>query len=227
MHPPPPSSTQLHPLPLSWFQPLPSSIHFHLAHLSLHPALCNTLNVIRTKTSYVIGQFPQIQSKNLKLSVLPENWQSRYIRGADFESRLRILKFQPQNPFLRKFGLKKSKLLVLPESWHTRYLGRTDSASGLGFSKFWPQNSFLSKFGSKKSKFSILLENWHTEYFEDVDSYSDISFLNFQLEIHFWIVLGPGRGIACFVWCWYTWYIGVADLFQLKSVTEEDKGKGW
>ena len=48
-----PTSTQLHPSP-------PRSIHLHSAHFNLHPAHCNTLNVIRTKISYVIGQFPQI-----------------------------------------------------------------------------------------------------------------------------------------------------------------------
>ena len=50
---PAPTSTQLHPSLLS-------SIHLHPVHLSVHPALCNTLNVIRTKISHVIGQFPQI-----------------------------------------------------------------------------------------------------------------------------------------------------------------------
>ena len=37
-------STQLHPLP-------PRSIHLHPAYFSHHSALCNTLNVIRTKIS--------------------------------------------------------------------------------------------------------------------------------------------------------------------------------
>ena len=32
----------------------------HPAHFSLHPALYNTLNDIRTKISHVIEQFPQI-----------------------------------------------------------------------------------------------------------------------------------------------------------------------
>ena len=40
------TSTQLHPPPPSSFQPPPSSTHLHLAHFSLHPALCNTLNNI-------------------------------------------------------------------------------------------------------------------------------------------------------------------------------------
>ena len=51
-HSPPPSSTQLHPL--SSFEPPPSSIYLHPAHFSLHPALCNILNNIRTKMWHVI-----------------------------------------------------------------------------------------------------------------------------------------------------------------------------
>ena len=34
--------------------------HLHAAHFSLHQALCNTLSVIRTKISHVIGQYLQI-----------------------------------------------------------------------------------------------------------------------------------------------------------------------
>ena len=60
VHPATSTSTQFYPSPASSFQPLPSSIHLHPAHFSLHPALCNTLNNIRTKISHVIGQFPQL-----------------------------------------------------------------------------------------------------------------------------------------------------------------------
>ena len=42
-------------------------IHLHQAHFSLHPALCNTLNVIRTKILHIIGQFPQIQVEKFKV----------------------------------------------------------------------------------------------------------------------------------------------------------------
>ena len=34
--------------------------HLHPSHFSLHPALYNTLNVIRTKISHIIWQYPQI-----------------------------------------------------------------------------------------------------------------------------------------------------------------------
>ena len=55
-----PTFTYLHPPP-------PSSIHLHPAYLSLHPALWNTLNVIRTKILHVIGKFLQIQAEKFKV----------------------------------------------------------------------------------------------------------------------------------------------------------------
>ena len=55
LHSAPSTSTQLHPPPPSRFQPPPSSIHLHPTHFSLHLALCNTLNNIRSKISDVIG----------------------------------------------------------------------------------------------------------------------------------------------------------------------------
>ena len=91
----------------------------HPVHFSLHLALCNTLNVIRTKISHVIGEFSQIQSKSLKLFILTENWHICSLRGADLQSALRILKLRPQNLFLGKFGSRKPKLFILPENWHT------------------------------------------------------------------------------------------------------------
>ena len=50
--------------------------------------------------------FGQIWTENSKLSVLPENWHSWYIGGADSKSRLRTSKFRSQNSFLGKFGPK-------------------------------------------------------------------------------------------------------------------------
>ena len=46
----------------------PSSIHLHPAHLSLHPALSNTLKVIRTKISHVIGEFPKIWAEKFSIA---------------------------------------------------------------------------------------------------------------------------------------------------------------
>ena len=110
LHPHSRSSTQLHLPPPSSFQPPPMSIHLPAAHFSLHPALCNTLNNIWTKILHVIGQFPQILTKN---------WHTWYFGGVDSESRLRFLKFRLQNPFLGKFGPKNSKLSILSENWCT------------------------------------------------------------------------------------------------------------
>ena len=84
---------------------LPSSIH-------LHPALCNTFNVTRTKK---IARNSAI-SPNLdrKFQICPF-WlkigtHAWYFRVADFKSGLRFLKFRPQNPFLGKFRPKKKEV---------------------------------------------------------------------------------------------------------------------
>ena len=58
LHPPPPSSIHL-------YQPPPSSMDLHLAHFI--SALCNSLNVIRTKTLHPIGQFSKIYAKKFKV----------------------------------------------------------------------------------------------------------------------------------------------------------------
>ena len=42
--------------------------------------------------------------------ILTKNWHTWYIGGVDSESRLRFLKFWPQNSFLGKFGPKNSNL---------------------------------------------------------------------------------------------------------------------
>ena len=110
---------------------------------------------------------------------MTENWLTWYLGGADSKSRLSFLKFQPKNPFLGKFGPKKSKLSVLSENWHTRYLKDADSYFNINFLKFQPQNSFLGKFRPKKLKSSVLFENWHTWYLEDANPYSKISFYEF------------------------------------------------
>ena len=70
MHPATSTSTHLHPSAPSSFQSPPSSIHLHLAQLSLHPALCNTLNVIRSLISHISGNFSKFRSKNSNLSIL-------------------------------------------------------------------------------------------------------------------------------------------------------------
>ena len=96
--------------------------------------------------------------------ILTENWHTWYVGGVDAESRLRFLKFRPQNTFLGKFGPKNSKLFILSKNWYSLYLKDVDSESRLRFLKSWPQNSFLGKFGPKNSKLSVLSENWYACY---------------------------------------------------------------
>ena len=108
------------------------------------------------------------------LSVLSENWCTKYLKDADSKSRLKFLKFPPQNPFLGKFGLKNLKLSVLSENWCTKSLKDADSKSRLKILKFRPQNPFLGTFGPKNLKLSIFSENWYTWYLKDADSYSKL-----------------------------------------------------
>ena len=106
LHPPPLSSTHLHLLPPSSFQHPPSSLQ--------HPQYYYNQNIA---CNWAIS--PNSDQKNkscpfgLKISthgILEVYTDSRF--------RLRFLKSQPQNPFLGKFGLKKSKLPLLPDNWH-------------------------------------------------------------------------------------------------------------
>ena len=57
----------------------------------------------------------------------------RVSQESDFKSRLRFLKFWPQNSFLGKFGPKNSKLSILSENWYTWYLKDADSYSNISF----------------------------------------------------------------------------------------------
>ena len=159
----------MHPAPTS-------SIHLHSAHFSLYPALCNNLNIIRAKISYIIEQiskfsilevliqirtskstFGQIWTKKVKVPRYA--WKLAYIvsRGYWFLFRHLLSEFSTLNPFLGKFGPKKLKLSLLLENWHSWYLGRADSYSGVKFSKFRPQNPFLSKLEPKKHSLFILI----------------------------------------------------------------------
>ena len=52
------------------------------------------------------------------------------------ESRLRLLKFRPENPFLGKFGPKKSNLSFLLENWHKWYVEDADSYFDISFLNF-------------------------------------------------------------------------------------------
>ena len=125
----------------------PAHFNLHSAHLSLHRALYNTLNVIWTLISQVLGNFPKFRPKNSKLSMLTENL--RELGGADSKSGHSFLKFGPRNPFLGKFGPKKSMLSVLPENWHTESLEDADSYSLISFLNFLPEVYFRANLGRK------------------------------------------------------------------------------
>ena len=88
----------------------------------------------RTQSPF-LGKF---RPKNLNMFVFSENWSTKYLKDADFESWIRFLKFRPQNPFLGKFGPKNSKLFILSENWCTQYLKDADSEYRLRFLKFRP-----------------------------------------------------------------------------------------
>ena len=65
-----------------------------------------------------MGNFPKFRPKNSKLFIVTENWLTRYLGGADSESRFRFLKFRSQNPFFNKLCLKIgthgiSRMLIL------------------------------------------------------------------------------------------------------------------
>ena len=65
---------------------------------------------------------------------MTENWNTWYLGGANSESRLRFLKFWPENLFSDKFGSKSQS--CLPENWHTWYLDDADSYSDISFLNF-------------------------------------------------------------------------------------------
>ena len=92
--------------------------------------------IFQPKYRTLLGNFPKFRPKNSKLSILTENLHAWYIGGADSKSRLRFLKFRPQNPFLGKFGPKNSKLSVLSENWCTWYLKDADCYSNISFLNF-------------------------------------------------------------------------------------------
>ena len=123
--------------------------HFNLrsAPLSLHPALYNTLNVIRTLILQVLGNFPKFRPKNLKLSMLTENLKK--LGGADSKSGHSFFKFGPQNPIFGQIWAKKPKLSVLPENWHTESLEDADSYSLISFLNFLPEVYFGANLGRK------------------------------------------------------------------------------
>ena len=101
--------------------------------MHLHPAPCTSTQLISASTQFSatpstifepkyctqLGNLAKFRSKNQKLSILTEDWHTWYTGGVDSESKHRFLKFRPQNPFLGKFGPKKSKVSVLLDFWNS------------------------------------------------------------------------------------------------------------
>ena len=88
-----------------------------------------------------------------------------YHGGTDSASGLRFLKFRPQNPFLGKFGPKKSKLSVLPENWHIWCLEYVDSYSDINFLSLQPEIHFWVK------KFKIIRFAWKLAHMVSLKSW--------------------------------------------------------
>ena len=141
MHPAPPSSTQLHPAPSTSTQLISTSTQLHPPPHSLfqpppsslqHPQQYSNQNIARNWTIS-----PNLGRK-FKVVLLTENCLTWYLRGVDSECRLRFLKFRLQNPFLGKFGPKKTKLSIFSENWHTWFLKDADSYSNISVLSFQP-----------------------------------------------------------------------------------------
>ena len=129
----------MHPAPSS-------STHPHLAHFNLHPALCNALNIIRTKIFHVIGQFPQIQVKScpFSLKIGAHGILEVLILDPDIE-------VSTSKSVFGQIWVENWKLFILTENWHTCYLEDADSFSDISF---WVSNSksILGQISAKKVK---------------------------------------------------------------------------
>ena len=134
--------------------PAPSSIHFHPAptqlhptHFSLHPALCNTLDVIRTKVSHVIGQFPQTYAEKLK--AVHFNWKLAHMVYWRRWYGIQTYIFEILTPkFISgQIWADKVNYVFFFLNWHKWNLEDADSYSTL--------NPFLGKF--LKIRFKVFL----------------------------------------------------------------------
>ena len=92
-----------------------TSIHLHPAHFNLHPALCNTFNVVRTKISnnWAISPNlgPKIQSCPFWLKIGTQSISDVLIPNPDLD----FWNSDPKIPF-GQIWAKKSELSVLPEN---------------------------------------------------------------------------------------------------------------
>ena len=101
-----PTSTKLHPPPPNSFQPPPSSLQ--------HPQKYSNQSIAR---NWAIS--PNLDRKMQRSSFWLKNGSHSILEVLIPNPDLISLKFQLQNPFLGKFGTKKTNLSVLPENWLT------------------------------------------------------------------------------------------------------------
>ena len=123
------------------------------------------------------------------MSILTENWHTWYIGGVDSESRLRFLKFQPQNPFLGKFGPKNSKfcLKIGTHNISRMLIPNPD----LDFWNFDPKIYFWANFGPKIQSCLFCLKIGTRSISRILIPNSDLDFWHFDHKIHFWANFDP------------------------------------
>ena len=131
-----------------------------------------------------------ILAKNLKLSILPENWQSWYIGGADSESRLRASKFRLQKSFWGEFGLKsKSCSFDLKISTHD-ILEELILHPDLVFQNSNLKILFWANLVRKSKSCPFCLKIGTHGTLEELILHPDLVFLNSDPKILFWANLG-------------------------------------
>ena len=132
----------------------------------------------------------QISAENFEVVHFDSKLAHMVYRGCWFLFRQQFFELPTLNPFLGKFGLKKSKLSSLTKNWHIRTYTHSISKMLfliliLVFSNFKPKpwgswflfwdwsseipnlNSFFEQISVKKLEFSTLPGGWYTEYLAD------------------------------------------------------------
>ena len=121
---------------------------------------------------------------------MPKYWHLWYIGGADSESRLRILKFRPQNPFWANLGRKiKSCPFYLKIGTHG-ILEVLIPNPGLEFGNLDPKILFWANLGRKSKSCPFGLKISTHDILEELILHPDLVFRNSDPKILFWANLG-------------------------------------
>ena len=108
----------------------------------LHPAICNTLNVIRTKILHVIRQLRQ-KFKVFWLKIGRHGILEALIPNLDLD-------FWNSDTQKSIFGqIWSEKLSFFLENWHKWYVEDVDSYSDIGYLHFQPEIHFWANFWQK------------------------------------------------------------------------------